>query len=471
MLTTILTTVILAGGPTIITENAKLYPNDAAQWGGFGAQVVVDGDTAVMTSPGNDFFGLDAGAAWIFHRNTDGEFEQTQILAGDDTGFLDSFGYSVALQGERLVVGARYHIVGGLVNAGSAYIFERGTDGLFVQVSQLVAPSPALDEAFGWSIDLDGDRIVVGARNGNAGAGAAYVYVRASNGSWSHESTLSGGGIDAGDEFAKSVSIVGDRVACGAPYYAAGCSGSNRCGSVFIFERDGSTWDEVHRLTPNDLANEDYFGYAVDLADGRLLATSVYDDDMGPQSGSGYIFEHDGSDLAQTAKLVAPDGQWNDFMGMCGQLEGDRVVMGGWYGNDGRGAAWLFEHDGADWAFLSEAWASDGENYDIFGRAVSMDGDTLMVGADWADVDGVADAGAVYVYDLAGNDQEGACCTNGTCVSSTASLCAYFGGVYQGDDTDCSDADCTSCMGDVDHDGAVTVDDLLTVISQFGPCP
>ena len=93
-------------------------------------------------------------------------------------------------------------------------------------MSQLVAPSPALDEAFGWSIDLDGDRIVVGARNGNAGAGAAYVYVRSTDGSWALESTLAGAGIDAGDEFAKSVSIVGDRVACGAPYYAAGCSAS-----------------------------------------------------------------------------------------------------------------------------------------------------------------------------------------------------------------------------------------------------
>jgi hypothetical protein len=327
-----------------------------------------------------------------------------------------------------------------------------------------------LDEAYAWSLDTDGDRLVIGSRGGNAGAGAAYVYEN-SGGVWTHSQTLAGTDIDANDQFGRTVSIQGDRVAVGAPYFAAGCGGSNRCGSVFMFEDDGTSWNQTHRLTPSDQANEDYFGWSVALGNDRLLATSVYDDDMGTQSGSGYVFDLANGNWSQSSKLIAPDGQPQDFMGMCGLMDGDRIVLGGWYGNDGKGAAWMWQFNGTHWAFDAEAQASDGAGYDIFGRSVALDGDTLMVGADWADIDGIADAGAVYVYDLGDSGVEGACCTNAMCVASTESLCDYFGGAYRGDGTDCADADCTSCMGDVNHDGAVTVDDLLIVISQFGPCP
>lgn len=471
MLTTLLTCALLAGGPTIITEDAKIVPDDMSQYGGFGAGVVVDGDTAVMTAPGNDFFGLDAGAVWVFHRDADGAWTQSQHFAADDTDFLDQFGYSVALHGDLLLVGARFHMVDGAVSAGAAYVFERQSDGLFVQVQKLTAPEPVVDASYGVAVDTDGERIVVGARSGTDGAGGAWVYSRDADGDWSLEASLLGTNIDDGDRFGRTVSVLGDRIACGAPWFAAGCSGSNQCGSVFIFEYDGADWQETDRIVSDDLANEDYFGYIVDLEGDRLLATSVYDDDMGTQSGSGYMFDlHDGT-WTQSAKFVAPDGDWQDLMGMSAQLNGDRVVLGGWYGNDGRGAAWLWEHGAEGWSFLAEAWASDGEGYDIFGRSVALDGDTLMVGADWADIEGVADAGAVYVYDLSMEEGEGACCTNGICVASTQSMCEYFGGVYQGDGSDCGGADCGACSADIDHDGAVTVDDLLMVIAQFGPCP
>ena len=222
MLTTILTTVILAGGPTIITEGAKLVPADMSQYGGFGARVAIDGDTAVITSSGSDIFGLDAGAAWVFHRNPDGAFEQVQLLAGDDVSFLDEFGYAVSLHEDLLVISARFHIVDGQVNAGGAYIFERDADGHFAQVQQIVSPAPTLDEAYGWCVDTDGQRIVVGSRYGNGGAGAAYVYEQDSGGAWALAATLAGSDIDAGDEFGRTASVLGDRIICGAPYFARG---------------------------------------------------------------------------------------------------------------------------------------------------------------------------------------------------------------------------------------------------------
>jgi len=458
MLTALLTSVLLTGGLTILTEDAKLVPADMSEYGGFGSRVVVDGDTAVITASGNDFFGLDAGAAWVFHRNADGDFEQVQLFAGDDVSFLDEFGYSVALQGEMLVIGARFHIVDGQVNAGAAYIFEQGSDGLFTQTQKLTAPDPIMGASYGTAVDTDGDRIVVGARYGDEGAGGAWVYGREADGEWGLEAELVGTDIDEGDRFGRTVSVEGDRVACGAPWFAAGCSGTNQCGSVFIFEHDGVDWVQTDRIVPDDHANEDYFGFIVDLGEDRLMATSVYDDDMGSQSGSGYVFDLADGDWSQSAKLVAPDGMPHDFMGMCGQLDGDRAVLGGWYGNDSRGAAWLWQHGADGWDFLVEAWASDGEGFDIFGRSVALDGDTLLVGADWADVDGIADAGAVYVFDVSdGQACPGDTDGNGAVdVDDILAIISQFGG--------------SGGSGDVNGDGTVDVNDLLLVIGNFGPC-
>jgi hypothetical protein len=471
MLTTLMTATVLATGVNIINEDAKIVPDDTAQYGGFGAHISLDGDVAVITSNGNDYYGLDAGMAWVFERNADGDFEQLQILGGSDIGLLDEFGYSVSLHGNLLAIGARFHMADGQVNSGAAYIFERGTDGLFTQTQKLVAPVATLDEAYGMSINTDGHRIVVGSNGADSTVGgAAYVYQLDVAGTWLLETTLHGDGVDGGDLFGRAVGVVGDRIAVSSPYFAAGCGGTDLCGSVFVFEHDGTSWSQSARLVPNDLANEDYFGIDMELGEDRLLASSVYDDDMGIQSGSGYMFELDGGNWVQTAKFVAPDGQPQDFAGFSARMDGDRVVLGGWYGNDGRGAAWIWSHDeSTGWAFEAEAQASDGHGFDIFGRAVAIDGDTLLVGADWADVDGHADAGAVYAYAL--GPREGACCTNGICVLSSPQLCSYFGGLYAGDDTDCDANDCGSCSADINHDGAVTVDDLLMVISQFGPCP
>ncbi|MCH2136986.1 MAG: FG-GAP repeat protein [Phycisphaerales bacterium] len=470
MLTTLLSSVLLAGGVEIIHEDAKIVAADESQYGGFGGQVAMSGDTAVVGSSGNDAFGIDSGAAWILERDQDGQWVQTQFFAGDNTSMLDNFGYAVALHDDLLVIGARFKMIDNMVNCGAVHVFERQGDGQFAQVQMITPPTAMLDMAFGSSVDTDGSRIVVGARYGNDGAGGAWVYALNDDGEWALEGELSGSGIDDGDRFGRTVSVLGDRIACGAPWFGAGCSGTNECGTVFMFEYDGADWVETDQIVPDDLANQDYFGYIVDLGEDRLLVSSVYDDDNAPQTGSGYVFDLEGGQWAQTYKMVAPDGQWNDLMGMSAQMSGDTVALGGWYGNDGRGAVWTWRLGDGGWSFLAEAQASDGAEYDIFGGSVALEGDTLLVGAYWADIGDTADAGAVYVYDLAMEEASGACCTNNTCVESTQSLCEYFGGVFQGDGSDCGGSDCDSCSADIDGDGAVTVDDLLMVISQFGPC-
>ena len=464
--------VALSGTADVIYEVQEIIPDNSTEYGGFGADLSFEGDTMVVGSPGNDFLGLDSGVGWIFVRGCDGEFVQMQTITGSDTGWFDEFGYSTALHGDVMVVGARYHDTGGQIDSGAVYVFAPAGDGSWVETAKLTAPSPEMGASFGWSVATDGDTIVVGANKAAAEAGRAYVFDRTGSG-WVFAAELAGTGADAGDRFGRSVDIDGDTIIAGCPYFAAGCGGTDLCGSVFVFERDGGVWAEVDRLTPADQANEDYFGYEVSLDGDRLVATSVFDDDMGWQSGSGYLFERVDGQWTERFKFVPSDGYEQDMAGRACEVQGDTVVLSGWYGHDDKGSAWVWRHNGSVWSEVAELWASDGQTIDIFGRSIGLDGETVLVGADWHDVDGEADAGAVYVFDIASQDlPEGACCTNGSCAVTTRVLCEHFSGAWQGDGSLCEDVTCEAdCAADVNSDGGVGVDDLLEVIGAWGPCP
>ncbi|MDP7087592.1 MAG: FG-GAP repeat protein [Phycisphaerales bacterium] len=473
-ISTVIATTALAVLPAtanVVYEVQEINPNDVAEYGSFGIDLALDGDTVVIGSPGNDFLGLDSGVSWVFVRGCDGEFTELQTVIGSDTAWFDEFGYSTALHGEVMVVGSRHHDAGSEVDSGAAYVFAPDDDGTWIETAKLTAPSPEMGASFGWSVATDGDTIVIGANKADGDEGRVYVFDRDGD-NWIFTAELVGSGIDAGDHFGRAVDVDGDTIAVGCPYYAAGCGGSNRCGSLFIFDLDEGVWGEVDRLTPSDQANEDYFGWKVSIDGDRLLTTSIYDDDMGWQSGSGYVFDRIDGVWTEQFKLVPSNGDVQDMAGQCCRLQGDVAVLGGWYGNDDKGAAWVWRQNGSVWSEVAELNASDGQTSDIFGRSIGLDGDSVLVGANWHDADGVADAGAVYAFDIsAENLPEGACCTNGTCAIGTRVECEYFGGVWVGDWTVCADVNCDEdCAADVNGDDDVGVDDLLEVIGAWGPC-
>jgi hypothetical protein len=471
---TLLATTLLISLPSfgdVLYEDQQLIPDEVAEYGGFAADLSLDGDTLVLGSPGNDYLGLDSGVGWIFARDCDGEFVQVQSITGSDTGWFDEFGYSTALHGDVMVVGARFHDSDSVIDSGAIYVFSPVGDGTWMETAKLTAPVPEQGAGFGWSVATDGDTIAVGANKANGDAGLAYVFDWDGS-NWVFAAELSGSGVNSGDRFGRCVGVAGDTVVVGCPFYAAGCGGSNQCGSLFVFDRDGGAWSEVDRLTPADQSNEDYFGWDVSIDGDRLVSSSIFDDDMGSQSGAAYLFDRIDGVWAEQYKFVASNGDSQDQAGQTCCVQGDQVLMSSWYGNDDKGSAWLWQQNGTTWSEVAELQASNGETTDIFGRASALNGDTVIIGADWHDVGGVANAGMAYVYDISGLDlPEGACCTNNTCAATTQGLCEYFGGVWQGVGAACADITCEApCAADVNGDGSVAVDDLLEVIGAWGPC-
>src|SRR5262245_13065477 len=152
----------------------RIVANDAAELDEFGWSVALTADNALIGAYGES----DArGAAYVFTRSGNA-WTETQKLVASDGVALDRFGWSVALDGDRALVGAAYARDS---QRGAAYVFVK-SGGRWVEEQKLVASDGATNDQFGWSVALAGDRAVIGAYGRDAGRGAAYVFVRSGGG-------------------------------------------------------------------------------------------------------------------------------------------------------------------------------------------------------------------------------------------------------------------------------------------------
>jgi len=200
-----------------------------------------------------------------------GAYEQIALTASDGAT-NDLFGFSVAVDGDTAVVGA-YDDEVTFPNQGSAYVFIR-SGSTWTQQGKLTASDGAALDSFGTSVAIFGDSIVVGT-SGNPGS--AYVFTR-SGGTWTEQQKLTASDGAAGDYFAYSVAISGDTVVAGASYDDIGANSEQ--GSAYVFTRSGSTWTEQQKLTASDGAAGDFFGYSVAIA-GDTIVVAASDDDIG----------------------------------------------------------------------------------------------------------------------------------------------------------------------------------------------
>lgn len=146
-------------------QGAKTTASDGAAGDLFGWSVAISGDTAVVGAPTDN---SSPGAAYVFTRAGAAWTQQAQLIASDGAGD-DYFGYSVAVDGDTIIASAVRDD-----SRGSAYVFARfGT--AWVQMQRLIAPDGAADDFFGWSVAVSGDKIVVGAHRADINAFAPTV--------------------------------------------------------------------------------------------------------------------------------------------------------------------------------------------------------------------------------------------------------------------------------------------------------
>jgi FG-GAP repeat protein len=417
----------------------------------FGQNVALAGDTLVVGAyqerssavgvNGNqaDNSEPNAGAVYVFTR-TAGLWTQQAYLKASNTNAVDGFGYSVALSGDTLVVGAPWESsnatgVNGnqsdnsALYAGAVYVFTR-TAGVWTQQAYLKASNTDAGDNFGINVTLVGDTLAVGAYeeasnatgvNGNEAdnsaplAGAVYVFTRTA-GAWTQQAYLkasNGGGL-----FGYTLALAGeDTLAVGAPWEGSNATGVNGndadtsaplAGAVYVFTRTAGAWTQQAYLKASNTDAGDRFGQGLAIDGDTLVAGARFEasaasgvngdqsDNSAPIAGAVYVFTRTAGAWTQQAYLKPSNAGANQNFGGSVAIAGDLVVVGarledsnatGINGDQKNssapdsGAVYLFTRSGGLWTQKDYLKATNSEAGDEFGVHVALSGTTLAVGA------------------------------------------------------------------------------------------
>ncbi len=327
---------------------------------------------------------------------------QAELYAWD-AGAGEWLGYSVAVSGDTALVGAPFHDTPGGGRAGAAYVFTR-SGGVWTEPVQLVAGDGEGADQFGVSVSLAGDTALVGATQhdtgGKTSAGAAYVFTR-SGGSWMQEAQLAAADGAVHGFFGRSVSLSGDAALIGATGQAAG--GEESAGAAYVFTRSGAVWTQQQRLAASDPATGAQFGSSVAISgDTALVGAPFHEAEGAAYVGAAYVFTRSGGVWTQQQTLTASDPAAHDQFGGAVSVFGDTALVGAINhdsgGTENAGAAYVFTRSAGAWTQQATLVAADGAAQDGFGSAVALSGERALVGACFRGTAGMQNAGAAYVF-------------------------------------------------------------------------
>ncbi len=436
-----------------LQQQAYLKPsnNGVSDYYNFGWSVAVSGDTLVVgayreasnatgvNGDETDNSIVSAGAAYVFTR-ANGIWSQQAYLKASNSERSDQFGYSVAISGNTIVVGARSEdsdatgVNGDETNnlnqtSGAAYVFTR-SNGIWSQQAYLKASNTRALDFFGFSVAISGDSIVVGSIREDSDAtgvngdednelagnsGAAYVFTR-SNGTWTQQAYLKASNTGTNDEFGLSVAISADTLVVGAYQEDSNAIGVNGdegnnlypyAGAAYVFARTDTTWSQQAYLKASNTEVLDRFGYSVAISEDTVVvgaygedsdAVGVNGDDANDNSeGSGavYVFTRAGTEWSQQAYLKASNNDAGDNFGFSVAISDEEIVVGanfeesnatGVNGDENNnltsnsGAAYIFTRSASVWDQQAYLKASNTGASDYYGRSVAISAGTVIVG-------------------------------------------------------------------------------------------
>lgn len=220
---------------------------------------------------------------------------------------------------------------------------------------------------------------------------------------WLQQDTLLAADGSAGALFGIAVAISGDTALIGAKNATVG--GNLEQGAAYVFVNEAGVWTEQAKLVADDGAIKDFFGGDVLGISGDTAVVGAGGADIGENEdqGAAYVFVRNGTVWSQQAKLTASDGAEMAQFGIDVAVIGDTVLVGALTadvnGNDEQGAAYVYVRSGGTWSEQAKLVAADGMSYDRFGKLGSLLAeDIAAIGAFQAEVDDVVDQGAAYVF-------------------------------------------------------------------------
>jgi len=384
-------------------KQTKLLANNGSSNDRFGYNVALSNDTIIVGANMADdkVRGADVGAAYVF-TCTENSWHHQAILTAADGAAEDTFGGKVALSGNTAIIGVMRDDTDKGDDVGSAYVFTR-TGAHWSQQTKLTAEDAAAGDSFGYSIALSNDTVVISAPfddDKGKDSGAVYIYTRTGN-TWHLQDKITATDGSSGDLFGISLALSGNTIVVGADLNEE--KGFN-AGAAYVFTRVKNSWNQQAKLTAADGAEGDIFGVRVALDGNTALISARRDDDkvMGVDAGSAYVFIRTGTTWSQQVKLTAPDGAADDRFGRSVALVGNTALIGAMFQDDkgkNSGSAYLFTRIGSTWHLKEQLTAKDGAAGDVFGWNIALSKHTAVIAAS-RDNDKGENSGSVYVFDI-----------------------------------------------------------------------
>jgi hypothetical protein len=384
------------------TEQQKITSTPRGVGAQHGNAIAISGDTMVVGARFDSTTASQAGAAFVYVLNG-GTWTQQAMLLANDGAVADKFGYSVAISGDTIVVGS-YNDDAPLSNGGSAYVFVRsGTTWTFQQ--KLAAAGGTADDEFGFSVAIGGETVFVGAHfadlPGNSQAGSVYIF-RRSGTTWAETQKLvPTAAVILGDHFGESVAFSGGKIAIGA---SGDDTPETAAGAVYVFAESGGTYVLQQKLTILGGTNGDRFGNSVALEGDTLVGGAREDAPFPGQTarGSAYVFEFSGATWVSQGQLLAGDGASFDRFGYSVAVSNNVIAVGAreddTFAGPDAGSAYLFKRAGATWTQQQKLTPSDPFNGDRFGASVALSFGNLVIGASEKALSAPNGQGAAYYY-------------------------------------------------------------------------
>jgi hypothetical protein len=286
-------------------------------------------------------------------------------------------------------------VLGGLLSSGSPALGQ-------CEQARVIGDRSGMEDDFGRVVGIWGSVAIVGNSPGNDSKGAAYIF-RHDGKTWTREARLIVPDGQPEDTFGSSVGIAGDIVAIGDTRKRTSKTGR---GAVYIFRFDRGKWRQTALLAALDGFGGNSFGFSVAIDAGPPMRVIVGDrDDWTPerQSGSAYVFRYDSEQATwiEEQKLTASDADERDLFGVAVSIKRDVVLVGAHGDEEGglvAGAAYVFRYAAEEGGWFEEAklmgWGSDRAKW--FGRSVQLDegGGTALIGAPETN----SQNGAAYIF-------------------------------------------------------------------------
>lgn len=376
----------------VFTTESKFTAGDPATDDRFGTSTALSGNAVVVGAPFDDDLGFDAGSAYVFRRASGGWLEQ-KLLAPDGQAF-DNFGAAVAVEGDLVVVGSPGSDSETANDSGAAYLFRWNGD-QWIQEAKLTPSDPVPGARFGQSVALEGNTLAIGAygaldENGT-NSGAVYVFVR--NGTeWTQQARLTAHDGWRAASFGFAISLSGDTLVSSA--FGSHPSGEQGVPGAYIFVRDDTNWTLQTKLTgPRGQA----FGFSVAVSGDSVAIGDYFDSERANLSGAVFVYQRSGTTWTFQQKLFPSDPRPQSFFGRAVAVQGNSLIAGAL----NLSAAYVFRNSESGWT-ETQRLATIVTSGDQFGTSVALAGNAALVGAPGADTIDTGNSGAAYLYERGG---------------------------------------------------------------------